>query len=160
MTAPGVRQATAPDAAAMAAILNPIILAGGTTGIEDLLDPPTLVHWFIDGPDVICCHLAEAGGRALGFQSLTCYGDLPPGWADIASFACQPRCGTGTALFAATRAAARTAGIITINATIRADNVGGLVFYRRLGFVPYRTTPAVPLRDGTPVDRLHHRFDP
>lgn len=149
----------ATDAAALADILNPIILAGGTTGIEDVLDPPTLAHWFIDGPDVIACHLAEAGGKPLGFQSLSHYGDLPPGWADIATFARQPRCGIGSALFAATCAAARAAGIVTVNATIRADNAGGLAFYRRLGFVPCRTTPAVPLRDGTPVDRLHHRRD-
>jgi L-amino acid N-acyltransferase YncA len=160
VTGLAIRKATAADAAALAGILNPIILAGGTTGIEDVLDPPTLAHWFIDGPDVITCHLAEAGGLALGFQSLSRYGDLPPGWADIGTFARQPRRGTGSALFAATLAAARTAGIISINATIRADNTGGLVFYRRLGFVPYRTTPAVPLRDGTPVDRLHHRLDP
>lgn len=160
MTGPAIRRATAADAAALAGILNPIILAGGTTGIEDVLDPPTLAHWFIDGPDVIACHLAEAGGHATGFQSLSRYGDLPPGWADIATFARQPRCGTGSALFAATCAAARAAGIITINATIRTDNAGGLAFYRGLGFIPYRTTPAVPLRDGTPVDRLHHRFDP
>jgi L-amino acid N-acyltransferase YncA len=160
MTALAIRPAMQTDAAALAGILNPIIRAGGTTGIEDELDPATLADWFIDGPDVITCHLAEAGGRALGFQSLSRYGDLPPGWADIATFARKPRGGTGTALFAATCAAARIAGIVTINATIRADNVGGLAFYRRLGFVPWRITPAVPLRDGTPVDRLHHRFDP
>lgn len=160
MTGPAIRRATAADAAALAGILNPIIRAGGTTGIEEELDPPTLAHWFIDGPDVIACHLAEAGGIALGFQSLSRYGDLPPDWADIGTFARQPRTGTGTALFAATCAAARAAGIITINATIRADNAGGLAFYRRLGFVPHGVTPAVPLRDGTPVDRLHHRFDP
>ena len=160
MTVVRIRLATAADAAALAGILNPIILAGGTTGIEDVLDPATLAHWFIDGPDVIVCHLAEAAGHALGFQSLSRYGDLPRGWADIGTFARQPRTGTGTALFAATRAAACTAGITAINATIRADNAGGLAFYRGLGFTPYRTTPAVPLRDGTPVDRLHHRFEP
>jgi L-amino acid N-acyltransferase YncA len=159
MTAPAIRRATAADAAALAGILNPIICAGGTTGIEDVLDPATLAHWFVDGPDVIACHLAEAGGIARGFQSLSRYGDLPPAWADIGTFARQPRGGTGTALFAATCGAARAAGIATINATIRADNTGGLAFYRRLGFVPYRIAPAVPLRDGTPVDRLHHRLD-
>jgi L-amino acid N-acyltransferase YncA len=160
VTAHAIRPATAADAAALAGILNPIIRAGGTTGIEDVLAPATLSHWFIDGADVIACHLAAHGGTALGFQSLTRHGDLPPGWADIGTFARQPRSGTGTALFVATLAAGRDAGISTINATIRADNTGGLAFYRRLGFAPYRITPAVPLRDGTPVDRLHHRFDP
>lgn len=159
MTAPAIRRAVRADAAALADILNPIIRAGGTTGIEDTLDPDTLAHWFIDGPDVIACHLGEAGGRVLGFQSLSRFGDLPPGWADIGTFAREPRSGTGTALFAATLVAARATGITTINATIRADNAGGLAYYRRLGFVPYSMTPAVPLRDGTPVDRLHHRRD-
>ena len=45
-----------------------------------------------------------------------------------------------------------------INATIRADNAGGLAFYTKQGFVDYGVTPAVPLADGTPVDRVHKRF--
>jgi hypothetical protein len=47
---------------------------------------------------------------------------------------------------------------VAINATIRADNVGGLAFYSRLGFTDHGISRAVPLRDGTPVDRVSKRF--
>jgi ribosomal protein S18 acetylase RimI-like enzyme len=46
-----------------------------------------------------------------------------------------------------------------IDATIRADNTGGLAFYSRQGFVDYDRLVGVPLEDGTPVDRLRKRFD-
>ena len=66
--------------------------------------------------------------------------------------------GVGTALFAATRAAAQALGLRTIFAVIRADNIGGLAYYSRLGLVDWRTCPGVPLRDGTKVDRIAKLF--
>ncbi|HEX7850799.1 MAG TPA: GNAT family N-acetyltransferase, partial [Sphingomonas sp.] len=67
--------------------------------------------------------------------------------------------GIGSALFAATRAAAIAAGLKAINATIRADNTGGLTFYAKMGFADYAVARAVPLADGTPVDRISRRYD-
>jgi RimJ/RimL family protein N-acetyltransferase len=67
--------------------------------------------------------------------------------------------GVGGALFARTLRAAREAGITAIDATIRADNTGGLAFYARLGFVDYDRMVGVPLRNGAPVDRIRKRFD-
>ena len=65
--------------------------------------------------------------------------------------------GVGTALFAETRARARALGLRAIDATIRADNAGGLAFYDRLGFVDHGVVPGVPLKDGTPIDRRTKR---
>ncbi len=156
-----VRPAVRADAADLAAILNAIIARGGTTALEDPYTPEDLAESYIDGPGAILCRVVSAGGELLGFQALSQHAELPTGWADIATFTRRTARvpGAGTALFAATLAAARGLGLVAINATIRADNAGGLAFYRRMGFVPYGLSPAVPLRDGTPVDRLHHRFD-
>jgi L-amino acid N-acyltransferase YncA len=149
------------DAAAMCAVLNPIIRAGGTTAIEEELDAQTLRHWFIDGPHVLVTHVVLQGARLVGFQSVSDYGPMPEGWGDIGTFTdrANPVPGAGTALFAATCGAAGARGLQVLNATIRADNHGGLRFYRGLGFMPYKTTPSVPLADGRPVDRISHRLD-
>ncbi|WP_028030256.1 GNAT family N-acetyltransferase [Gemmobacter nectariphilus] len=156
-----VRPGQPEDAAALAAILNAIIAQGGTTALEDPYTPEALSRAYIDGPDALSCIVVEGDGAVLGFQSLARHQGLPQAWADIATFTRQhgkvP--GAGTALFAATRAAGRALGIATINATIRADNTGGLAYYRKMGFVQYRCRAAVPLRDGTLVDRLDHRLD-
>ena len=157
-----VRPGRVADAEALAAILNAIIARGGTTAHEVPFTPADLAGHYIDGPGVISCQVAEAGGQVLGFQSLGQHDGLPPGWADIATFTRQDGKvpGAGSALMGATLAAARAAGLDAINATIRADNAGGLAFYRKMGFVQYGISPAVPLGDGRPVDRLHHRREP
>lgn len=156
-----VRPALPSDAAALAALLNEIVVAGGTTAIEDTLSPKEFDHWFIGGPDVLCCTLAEdTGGAVLGVQSLARNAALPAGWGDIATFARRggTRRGIGRALFTETRARAAALGLAALNATIRADNAGGLAYYEKMGFCTYRTTPGVPLRDGTPVDRIAKRL--
>lgn len=161
MAALTVRPAVRADAGELAAILNAIIARGGTTALEEPLAPEDLADSHIDGPGAILCRVVCAAGEVLGFQALSHHAELPPGWADIATFTRRTARvpGAGSALFAATLAAARGLGLVAINATIRADNAGGLAFYRKMGFVAYGLSPAVPLRDGTPVDRLHHRFD-
>jgi L-amino acid N-acyltransferase YncA len=162
------RPATPSDAPAMCAILNEIIAIGGTTAYEDPFDPATMTANYIAAPLLVHCTLAESDGAPAGFQALwradTTRTDpvaLPPGWAAIASFVKVGLTGQGIgrSLFAATTAAARAAGITTIDATIRADNRSGLTFYSALGFRDYAAIPAVPLRNGTPVDRIRKRFD-
>ena len=162
MTGPvRIRPALATDAPGLAGLLNPIIEAGGTTAMEDPLAPDTLADWFITGQHARLCAVAEDDTGLLGFQALSGFYPLPDGWADIGTFARQMphRPGVGSALLAWTCARARALGLVALNATIRADNAGGLGFYRSRGFVLYATSPAQPLRNGTLVDRLHHRRD-
>ena len=156
-----VRPALARDAEPLCDILNDIIRVGGTTAMEVPLCHDDFCNWFITGNRVILCHTGLAGQTPAGFQTLTRHDDLPDGWADIASFTRRSPLvpGLGRALFGATVAAARRRGLVAINATIRADNLPGLSYYRRMGFVQYDVSRAVPLCDGRPVDRLHHRFD-
>lgn len=159
-----VRQATRADAPAMADLINAIIVRGGTTAYEDPFDAAALDAEFISPPPRVCCFVAEQGGTIVGFQSLMRpFEDdpLPDSWASIATFTRVglTQRGAGSALFVQTRAAARPAHITTIDATIRADNAGGLAFYSRLGFVEYAVIPAVPLKKGAPIDRIRKRFD-
>jgi GNAT superfamily N-acetyltransferase len=159
-----LRPAAVDDAADMAALLNEIITIGGTTAYEELFDPQEMTASYVTAPNLICCTVATQDRFLLGFQGLfhpTPDDLLPADWAFIATFARPMRQGggVGRVLFAETLRIARAAGVKTIDATIRADNEGGLRFYSRLGFVDYDRLHAKPLRDGTPVDRIRKRLD-
>ena len=159
-----VRPARPEDAPEMASLINEIIAAAGTTAYEDPFTPAKMLENYIAAPLLISCHVAEAQGVIQGFQAIwhpKPDSGVPGGWAIIATFAKKggTQRGIGSSLFEATKSAARAAGITSIDATIRADNAGGLAFYSSRGFVDYDRLQAVPLKDGTPVDRIRKRFD-
>ncbi|ANL37637.1 GCN5-related N-acetyltransferase protein (plasmid) [Rhizobium phaseoli] len=155
-----IRRAVSADAEELCSLLNEIILAGGTTALETPRTAAEFADWFIDGEFPLVCHVAVYDRSLVGFRSLSLYGDPPKGYADIATFArASPKIsGVGSALFPATRAAAEELGLEFINATIRADNVGGLAYYAKMGFQLYDRLVQVPLRNGTAVDRIKKRF--
>ena len=157
-----VRPAADVDAPALAELLNAIIARGGTTALEQPFTPELLAQKYLTGPDVLCCFVAvdSATGEALGFQTLVREDHLPEGWGDIGTFTRVggTQRGIGTALFARTRERARELDLLGLNAEIRADNAGGLAFYGRMGFEDYDVKLAVPLADGTPVDRVFKRY--
>lgn len=148
----------------MADLINAIIAIGGTTAYEEPFDAAQMDAAYISLPQLVSCFVAEADGEIVGFQGLMRSFDpddpLPDDWATIGTFARVglQRCGVGAALFARTVEASRAADIAVIDATIRADNTGGLAFYARRGFVDYARLVGVPLKDGTPVDRVRKRF--
>ncbi|HFF9855562.1 GNAT family N-acetyltransferase [Serratia marcescens] len=146
-----IRTVTPQDAEVLTQLLNDVIGAGGTTAIETPLTPAEFSEWFISGSNALSCQVAEVDGLLVGFQALS---------ADIATFSrLSPKVrGVGSALFPATLAAAKSHGFKHINATIRADNVGGLAYYHKMGFRDYDRLPQVPLSDGTPIDRIKKRF--
>ncbi|THD85759.1 GNAT family N-acetyltransferase [Aliigemmobacter aestuarii] len=152
-----VRAAIPADAEAMTGLLNRIIAIGGTTAHQVPKSPETVRKDYIDGPECITAVVAEGAGRVLGWQAI--------GWwegdAHIGTFVdpgCQAR-GIGAGLFARTLIEARAAGIATIHASIRADNVPGLAYYARIGFVDYAFDPDFALKDGRRVGRVSRRFD-
>jgi L-amino acid N-acyltransferase YncA len=155
-----IRKATADDAQELSGLLNEIIEAGGTTALEAPLSPDQLADWFITGEFALTCHVAQAGSGLAGFQFLNLYENRPEGWADIGTFARRsPKIpGVGTALFSATVSVAKERNIDFINATIRADNGGGLAYYEKMGFRTYNVMEKVPLDDGTPVDRIQKQY--
>ena len=161
MAAITTRPATRDDAAALAELLNEIILAGGTTAYQIPFTPEGFAEAHIDGPAVLTSIVAlDQSGVPIGFQILLRDDRLPEGWGDIGTFARRgaTKRGTGSALFAATCTAARAVGLVGINATIRADNEGGLAFYGKQGFRDHSVAHRVPLNDGTPVDRVSKRY--
>jgi GNAT superfamily N-acetyltransferase len=152
-----IRQATSSDATHLCRILNEIITIGGTTALETMLSETDLNEHYISGPDCIICFVAEVfDGEMHGFQTLVKNSELPDDWADIGTFTRREPliAGIGTALFEYTKRAARACGLSAINATIRADNNSGIPYYDKLGFKTYKVANAVPLKDGTPVDRI------
>jgi len=157
-----VRPVHSSDAAELAELLNAIIARGGTTALQTPYTPAHLDEVYLTGPDVLCCFVAvdEATGRIEGFQTLGRADHLDADWGDIGTFSRvgATQRGIGSALFTATRARAIDLGLAGINATIRADNQGGLAFYEKLGFVDHGLDRAVPLKDGTPVDRINKHY--
>ena len=156
-----VRPATPGDIAPLRDLLNVIIGIGGTTALEEPLTEAQFNEYFLGGAACLSCLVAEASdGGVLGFQAFGRHADLPDDWADIGTFAkAEPKTpGVGTALFAASRVRAAELGVAVINATIRADNRGGLAYYDKMGFRTYRTLAAIKLHDGRPVDRILKRY--
>jgi L-amino acid N-acyltransferase YncA len=153
-----VRPVRDTDAPELATILNEIISRGGTTALEEPFTPDALAKTLLIGPDVICCFAAvrRATHRLMGFQLLERSTGLPDYIGDIGTFVRVglTQRGVGSTLFKATRTEAQRKKLQAINATIRADNIGGNAFYDRMGFVYHRVQRAVPLKDGTPVDRI------
>ncbi len=155
-----VRPAVLGDALQMTKLLNAIIAAGGTTAHQTPLVVDEMHSQYIARPEGISCHVAISNGRLSGFQYLGHDTDRK-GWGIIATFVGLDRSkmGVGQKLFSATRFAAKAADIKSIDATIRADNVGGLKYYSGLGFQDYDILHQIPLADGTPVNRIRKRFD-
>ena len=100
-------------------------------------------------------------GEIAGFQWLGFHEDLPDGCADIATFTRRTPAlrGAGRALFEETVKTACGFGVLSINATVRADNILGLSYYEKIGFRDFCVAYGVPLRDGTPVNRISKRYE-
>ncbi len=146
----------------MAALLNEIIHKGGTTAFINPVSRATIVHWMSHRPDESAWHIAEDdSGALLGFQSIEPREILPPVACDIGTFVSQKNTGlgVGSKLFEATRKAAATLGYRRINATIRADNAGGLAYYQSRSFEDYAHHPNIRLENGQVVDKISKRFD-
>ena len=60
---------------------------------------------------------------------------------------------------AATAQAAARLGYVWINATIRADNHGGLTYYQSRGFRDWHYDEGVSLASGQVVDKISKRYD-
>jgi ribosomal protein S18 acetylase RimI-like enzyme len=157
-----VRPVERADVAELAALLNAIIARGGTTAFETPFEPDVLADRYLLGPDVFSARVASTGDGAplAGFQIVLRSAALPDGWGDIGTFTRigGTQRGVGRALFHHTERAARARGLISLNATIRADNTGGLAYYSKLGFVDYNIKRAIRLQSGALLDRIEKRY--
>ena len=151
-----IRHAIPDDAAAMAEILNQIIAIGGTTAHQHPKSVEEVQDHYITGPEVISSVVAEAQGQVTGWQSVEYW----QGDAHIGTFV-RPgaqAAGAGAAMFALTCDTVQMAGVTSIVASIRADNVPGLRYYARIGFVDFASEPQFALETGQVVGRVHRRF--
>ena len=157
-----VRPAISLDAGSMAVLLNRIIEIGGTTAKTSPVTAQDLSDWMRNDDKRTAWHVAvDKEERVVGFQWIAPHPNLPPVAADIATFVevGQTGLGIGSALFEATKNAAKTLGFQWINATIRADNEGGLIYYQSRGFLPYGRLEDVALANGQKVDKVLKRFE-
>ena len=148
------------DTATAFELLNDIIRAGGTTALETELDEARFAQYYM-GEDLIACHVVlDAASRVAGFQWIGVNPKLPESCADIATFTRRTNSmrGAGRALIGPTAKYAKDAGFSQINATVRADNVSGLGYYSGIGFVDHSVRRAVPIADGTCIDRISKRL--
>jgi len=154
------RHATENDVTELCLILNEIIEIGGTTAYETNLNESEFSEHFLSGEHCIVCIVAHSGDLTLGFQSLSIRPDLPNNWTDIATFSRSNSTvkGVGTALFTATKYYLSARKYTHINASIRADNRAGLAYYSKMGFEDYSIRRGIPLKDGTPIDRVSKQF--
>lgn len=158
-----VRPAIALDAPSMARLLNPIIEEGSTTAITAKVTGDVLAEWMADKYDRAAWHVAvNDGEEVVGFQWIAQGGDyLPVEAAEIATFVQirQTGLGIGSKLFDATRQAAKDLGYKWINANIRADNEGGLIYYQSRGFIDYGRIDGYEMSNGQSVDKILKRYD-
>lgn len=158
-----VRPAIALDAPSMARLLNAIIAQGGTTAIATPVSAADLGDWMAANDGRAAWHVAlNAGEEVVGFQWVAPGTDyLPPEAAEIATFVQigQTGLGIGSKLFDATRKAAKSMGYSWINANIRADNEGGLIYYQSRGFQDYGRIEGYKMSDGQIVDKVLKRYD-
>lgn len=157
-----VRRAGTLDARAMADLVNAIIRKGGTTAFTKEVTGEVIRGWFQRAPHRSVWHIAEnERGDILGFQSIEPHYDLPADACDVATFVKvgQTGLGIGSKLFAASRSAASDFGYTWINATIRADNEGGLAYYQSRGFEPYARHADQSLENGFVVVKISKRYN-
>lgn len=148
-----LRPARPDDAAAMAALLAPLVAEGRSAAIENEVDEGRAAALLAGlGPrDFV--NLVEERGVLLGWQLVEAAPGLPEAVADIATFVAAPRRGVGRALIAAALVEAPRRGWRALSATIRADNAPGRAFYAAMGFRPFAIARAIPLKSGRKLDR-------
>ena len=151
------RAMTADDVPACVAIVNHIIALGGTTAYEEPYSEQDFHDHYLVEPPVT--NVVTQDGRVVGFQAAFDVGD---GLYSIGSFTDRvaPVKGAGKVIFGKTLADCRARGGEAILAKITSDNIGGLAFYSRMGFVDWKTIPNDHTRkDGTQVDRIIKRLE-
>lgn len=157
-----VRRAMGLDCKSMAELLNAIIAEGGTTALTRPVTAQDISDWVATDADRSAWHVAlDDREQVVGFQWISPHPKLPPEAVDVATFVRMGKTGLGigSALFEATAQAAKALGYVWINATIRADNSGGLTYYQSRGFRDWAFDENVALDSGLIVNKISKRYD-
>jgi L-amino acid N-acyltransferase YncA len=149
-----LRPATPRDAAAIVALINPIIAAGNLTAYTTPWDRDAALDHLEAAPVFL---IAEHEGKFAGFQFVEPF-EGAPRVGDIATFVALSGRGEGVgrALMQATAPLARTAGFHTLNAEIRADNPGAQAYYAGTGFAEHARATRIAA-DGRAMPKIIRR---
>ena len=154
-----IRRGSLADTRNACDLLNKIIQIGGTTAINVALSRDEFTDW-AHGEGCVW-HIAERDdGTLLGFQWIGPWEGLDADTIEIATFvrAGQTGQGIGSKLFEVTKSAARAMNKNWIEAEIRSDNEGGLIYYQSIGFRG-NTKRKGKLTDGTPIEKTVKIYD-
>lgn len=156
-----IRPAGAQDAGPLAVLLNEVIAQGGTTAMVNPIDAAYIRARISESPRAIWILAEDDAGHLKGFQYVSPHKDIGPEVAQIATFARvgQTGLGIGSKLFSTMCEMCRDHGYVWINAEIRADNTGGLIYYQSRGFEDYGRIKDYRLDDGMVVDKVLKRYD-
>ena len=157
-----VRPAGQFDCRSMAELLNAIIEAGGTTALARTVTGDDMRASMQEDAEHSAWHVAvDDADTVFGFQWIKPAEYLPQEAAEIATFVQigQTGLGIGSKLFEATSAAAKRLGYSWINANIRSDNEGGLIYYQSRGFEDYSTIEGYKMANGQIVNKTLKRYN-
>ncbi|MBV8215470.1 MAG: GNAT family N-acetyltransferase [Verrucomicrobia bacterium] len=136
-----IRPVRIEDAEAIINLLNPLIEAGESTALDTVFTAEEERIFISEFPVRGVFHAAEQteDGTIVGFQNVEPFATYTDGFAHVGVIGTYVersghRQGIGRLLFEATRLAAKDKGYEKFFAFVRADNVGALAFYKRIGF--------------------------
>jgi L-amino acid N-acyltransferase YncA len=128
------------DAEGVVNVLNPLIRAGESTALDRVFSADEERIFISAFPPRGVFHVAEnTGGVIVGLQNVEPFATYTDAFAHVGVIGTYVdpsghRQGIGRILFEATRLAAKDKGYEKFFAFVRADNVAGLAFYKRIGF--------------------------
>jgi L-amino acid N-acyltransferase YncA len=136
-----IRPVCVEDAQGVVNVLNPLIQAGESTALDRLftLEEERIFIGAFPARGIFNVAEKTGDGVIVGFQNVEPFATYSDAFAHVGVIGTYVdpsghRQGIGRLLFEATRLAAKEKGYEKLFAFVRADNAGGLAFYKRIGF--------------------------
>jgi L-amino acid N-acyltransferase YncA len=136
-----IRPVRVEDAERVVNVLNPLVQAGESTALDRVFTADEEGIFISEFPARGVFNVAEKtdDGVIVGFQNVEPFATYTDAFAHVGVIGTYVdpsghRQGIGRLLFEATRLKAKDKGYEKFFAFVRADNVAGLAFYKRIGF--------------------------
>lgn len=154
-----IRRVQETDAAAIVALLNPIIQAGIYTAMPETFSTADQLDFIRNFPERGIYHLAtDTAAHVLGIQDVMpiSTSDVFRHVGEISTFVAldSQKQGVGGSLCRATFETAKELGYLKLRATVRGDNPHALTFYRSQGFEFIGVAKAHAFLNGKYIDEV------